>query len=221
VQSEPLPAPATSAPSAPISAQAAPTPTSPAFALKPGAPPADSVTPQPAQKNFSSGVETGTSPGNVPFDAGSYGTEVASAESPSPAAPLPASSEGMPAGQFAWPVQGTVISGFGPSAQGTNNDGVNIAAPKGAPVIAAAGGIVAYTGNEMKGFGNLVLIRHEGGWVTAYAHLERMTVAKDSVVGPGDMIGTVGTTGGIATPQLHFETRKDGTPVDPMTVLKK
>ena len=122
---------------------------------------------------------------------------------------------------FAWPVQGPIVSGFGTKGQGTSNDGINIAAPKGAPVLAAAGGIVVYAGNEMKGFGNLVLIRHEGGWVTAYAHLDRMMVARDTVVAPGDMIGTVGSTGGVASPQLHFETRLEGKPVDPQSVIKK
>lgn len=127
----------------------------------------------------------------------------------------------VPSVAFMWPVQGQIIASFGPKAQGTNNDGINIAAPKGAPVQAAAGGIVVYAGNEMKGFGNLILIRHEGGWVTAYAHLDRMMVARDTVVAPGDMIGTVGSTGGVSTPQLHFETRHDGKPVDPQTVIKK
>lgn len=120
-----------------------------------------------------------------------------------------------------WPVQGPILSGFGAKGQGLNNDGVNIAAPKGAPVLAAGGGIVVYAGNEMKGFGNLVLIRHEGGWVTAYAHLDRMMVVRDTVVAPGEMIGTVGSTGGVTSPQLHFETRLEGKPVDPQTVIKK
>ena len=119
------------------------------------------------------------------------------------------------------PVQGPIISTFGSKGQGTNNDGINIGAPKGSSVVAAAGGIVVYSGNEMKGFGNLILIRHEGGWVTAYAHLERMLVSRDAVVAAGDMIGTVGTTGGVSAPQLHFETRLEGKPVDPQTVLKK
>jgi murein DD-endopeptidase MepM/ murein hydrolase activator NlpD len=159
-----------------------------------------------------------------PVVAGAGGAPETPAASPAAASPTPAAeaSSAAPAssGQFAWPVQGTVISNFG-SNNGVNNDGINIAAPKGAPVMAAAGGIVVYTGNEMKGFGNLVLIRHEGGWVTAYAHLDRVTVAKDSVVAPGDMIGTVGTTGGISSPQLHFETRQEGKPVDPMGMLRK
>jgi murein DD-endopeptidase MepM/ murein hydrolase activator NlpD len=124
------------------------------------------------------------------------------------------------AAQFAWPLQGPILSGFGARDGGVNNDGINIGAPKGASVSAASGGIVVYAG-DMKGFGNLVLIRHEGGWVTAYAHLDRVMVAKDSVVAPGDMIGTVGTTGGVSAPQLHFETRQNGKPVDPKSVIKQ
>ncbi len=120
-----------------------------------------------------------------------------------------------------WPVQGPILSGFGPKGQGLSNDGVNIGAPKGSPVVAAANGVVVYAGNEMKGFGNLVLIRHEGGWVTAYAHLDRMLVTKDSIVAQGDEIGTVGKTGNVGSPQLHFETRFGGKPVDPAGVVKK
>jgi murein DD-endopeptidase MepM/ murein hydrolase activator NlpD len=119
-----------------------------------------------------------------------------------------------------WPVQGPILSGFGPKGPGLNNDGVNIGAPKGAPVVAAAPGTVVYAGDEMKGFGNLVLIRHEGDWVTAYAHLDRVMVKKDSVVAQGDEIGTVGKTGNVSTPQLHFETRQSGKPVDPAGVVK-
>ena len=119
-----------------------------------------------------------------------------------------------------WPVQGPLLSAYGPKGQGVNNDGVNIGAPKGSPVVAAANGIVVYAGNEMKGFGNLVLVRHEGGWVTAYAYLDRVLVAKDAVVAQGDMIGTVGKSGNIATPQLHFETRHNGKAVDPNGVIK-
>ena len=86
--------------------------------------------------------------------------------------------------------------------------------------MAAASGVVVYAGNEMKGFGNLVLIRHEGGWVTAYAYLDRVLVAKDATVAQGDMIGTVGKTGNVSSPQLHFETRHAGKPVDPSGVIK-
>lgn len=119
-----------------------------------------------------------------------------------------------------WPVQGPVLSSFGPKGQGLSNDGLNISAPKGSPVVAAASGIVVYSGNEIKGFGNLVLIRHQGGMVTAYAHLDRAMVNKDTVVAQGDMIGTVGKTGNVPSPQLHFEVRSHGKPVDPEKFLK-
>jgi murein DD-endopeptidase MepM/ murein hydrolase activator NlpD len=140
---------------------------------------------------------------------------------PAPAnKPAPSEEDLSNAPDFVWPVQGPVVSSFGPKGQGLSNDGVNIAAPKGAPVVAAAGGIVVYAGNEMKGFGNLVLIRHEQGWVTAYAHLDRIVVAKDGVVAKGDMIGTVGKTGNVPSPQLHFEVRHESKPLDPASVVK-
>lgn len=143
------------------------------------------------------------------------------AQLPPPEEPAtPASTiEGAP--QFSWPLQGPILSGFGAKdGGGASNDGINIGAPKGASVSAAGGGIVVYAGN-MKGFGNLVLVRHEGGWVTAYAHLDRVMVAKDSVVAPSDMIGTVGQSGGVTAPQLHFETRLNGKSVDPKSVVKQ
>lgn len=137
---------------------------------------------------------------------------------PAPTVTAPASTAAAPA--MVWPVKGPILSGYGPKGNGINNDGVNIGAPKGAPVVAAANGIVVYAGDEMKGFGNLVLIRHEGGWVTAYAHLDRALVAKDAVVAQGDMIGTVGKSGNISSPQLHFEVRHDEKPVDPSGLVK-
>jgi murein DD-endopeptidase MepM/ murein hydrolase activator NlpD len=144
--------------------------------------------------------------------------QVAAAVAPSP--PLASPPADAPTVSFVWPIQGPVLSAYGPKGQGLNNDGVNIGAPKGAPVIAAGSGIVVYAGSEMKGFGNLVLIRHQNGWVTAYAHLDRVLVNKDAVVAQGDMIGTVGKTGGVSAPQLHFETRYQGKPVDPNSVMK-
>ncbi len=119
-----------------------------------------------------------------------------------------------------WPVQGPIVSGYGAKGAGLANDGVNISAPKGSPVVASAPGTVVYAGDEMKGFGNLVLIRHEGDWVTAYAHLDRVLVKKDTVVAQGDEIGTVGKTGNAASPQVHFEVRQGGKAVDPTSVVK-
>ena len=121
--------------------------------------------------------------------------------------------------EFVWPVQGPILSTFGSKGQGLSNDGINIGAPKGAPVVAAAGGMVVYAGNEMKGFGNLILIRHQGGWVTAYAHLDRIIATKDSIVAAGDMIATVGKTGNVPSAQLHFEVRHNGKTVDPSKLI--
>ena len=121
---------------------------------------------------------------------------------------------------FVWPVRGTIVSTFGPKGKGRDNDGVNIAAPLNAPVKAAEDGVVVYADNKMKGFGNLVLIRHENGWVTAYAHLNRILVVRDKSVSKGSVIGTVGTSGGVVSPQLHFETRRDGKPTDPELVVR-
>jgi len=120
---------------------------------------------------------------------------------------------------FIRPVSGATIAGFGATGSGQTNDGLNIAAPAGTPVHAADSGTVIYTGNELAAFGNLVLIRHAGGWVTAYGHLAKIDVAKGSTVVQGQPIGTVGQTGSAPTPQLHFEIRQGAKPVDPAPFL--
>ena len=121
--------------------------------------------------------------------------------------------------KFAWPVQGKVVSNFGPIAKGRNNDGINIKAPLGTPVKAADAGTVAYAGNELRGFGNLILIKHSGGWMTAYAHNDRILVRKGQKVKKGEKISTVGSTGGVSTPQLHFEIRAGKKAVNPKAYL--
>jgi murein DD-endopeptidase MepM/ murein hydrolase activator NlpD len=133
------------------------------------------------------------------------------------AAKTPSASTGN--GQFGWPVQGNVISKFGATADGLRNDGINIAAPAGSPVQAAADGVVAYAGNELRGFGNMVLIRHANGWVTAYAHNQSLTVKKGDQVKRGQTIARVGSTGNVQSPQLHFEIRKGTSAVDPTKYL--
>ncbi|MEM7221723.1 MAG: M23 family metallopeptidase [Pseudomonadota bacterium] len=120
---------------------------------------------------------------------------------------------------FSWPVKGQVILGFGPRGGGQQNDGINIAAPRGTPVRAAENGVVAYTGNELRGFGNLVLIKHRGGWTTAYAHVERILVSRGETVKRGQLIGRVGTSGNVDRPQLHFEVRQGARAVDPVKKL--
>ena len=121
--------------------------------------------------------------------------------------------------RFLWPVEGKIISGFGAKKGGLHNDGVNIAAPAGAEVVAAENGVVAYAGNELRGFGNLLLIRHADGWVTAYAHNEQLLVKQGETVKRGQPIATVGNSGSVSSPQLHFEIRKGTDPVDPLGYL--
>lgn len=120
---------------------------------------------------------------------------------------------------FRWPVRGRVISGFGAKPNGQTNDGVNISVPEGTEIKAAEGGVVAYAGNELKGFGNLVLIRHAGEWVTAYAHASEILVKRGDVVRRGQAIARSGKTGSVTTPQLHFEVRRGASPVDPLDHL--
>ncbi len=120
---------------------------------------------------------------------------------------------------FIWPVRGRVVEGYGAGRNGIQNDGINIAAHAGAPVYAAAGGEVVYVGNELRGYGNLVLIRHEGGFLTAYAHNSVLLVHKGDRVARGQTIGRVGATGEVNEPQLHFEIRRGRSPVDPMQFL--
>lgn len=121
--------------------------------------------------------------------------------------------------QFAWPLRGRVISEFGSKLSGERNDGINIAATLGEPIHAAANGTVTYAGDGLKGYGNLVLIRHAEGYVTAYAHADTLTVAKGDIVSQGQVIGYAGQTGGATEPQLHFEIRHGATPVNPRSLL--
>jgi murein DD-endopeptidase MepM/ murein hydrolase activator NlpD len=120
---------------------------------------------------------------------------------------------------FRWPVRGRIVTAFGPKPNGQQNDGINIAVPEGTPIKAAEEGEVAYAGNELKGYGNLVLLRHPNGFVTAYAHASELMVKRGDKVKRGQVIGKSGRTGAINSPQLHFEIRKGSTPVDPTPYL--
>ncbi len=130
--------------------------------------------------------------------------------------PVPPTANGL---GFLWPTQGRVIAEYGPQGDGRHNDGINIAAPRGAPVVAAERGEVVYAGSELKGFGNLLLIRHENGWVTAYAHNSSLLVSKGERVSRGQVIARVGRSGNVDRPQLHFEIRKGSRAVDPRELL--
>ena len=136
-------------------------------------------------------------------------------EPASPSTRLSATPAARSPSPFAWPVSGPVISGFGPKPGGLHNDGINIAVAEGTPITASAPGEVVYAGNQLRGFGNLVLIRHAGGWVTAYAHASVLWVETGARVAQGQRIGAVGQTGSVSSPQLHFQIREDAVPVDP------
>ena len=127
----------------------------------------------------------------------------------------------MTSSKFRWPVKGRVISQFGSKPGGGRNDGINIAVPEGTSVKAAENGVVAYAGNELKGYGNLILVRHQNNWVTAYAHNKELFVRRGDTVKRGQIIAKAGKTGSVTTPQLHFEIRKGAQAVDPYKYLTR
>jgi murein DD-endopeptidase MepM/ murein hydrolase activator NlpD len=120
---------------------------------------------------------------------------------------------------FRWPVRGKVITSYGAKTNGKANDGINLAVPEGTPVKAAEDGVVAYSGNELKGYGNLVLVRHSNGYVTAYAHASELMVKRGDTIKRGQIIAKSGQSGEVGSPQLHFEIRKGSSPVDPLQFL--
>jgi murein DD-endopeptidase MepM/ murein hydrolase activator NlpD len=120
---------------------------------------------------------------------------------------------------FRWPVRGRVIAAYGAKTSGKQNDGINVAVPEGTPVKAAEDGVVTYSGNELKGYGNLVLVKHSNGYVTAYAHASELMVKRGDTIKRGQIIAKAGQTGEVSSPQLHFEIRQGATPVDPSKFL--
>jgi len=152
----------------------------------------------------------GTSQGEAPRSAAPSGEPTPLAKSVSvPATPPP---------RMSWPVNGKIVSAYGTSG-GQKNDGIDIAAAKGTPVKAAEGGKVVYAGGEVAKMGNLLLIEHPGGYITAYGNNEELLAKKGDTVKKGQVIAKVGNSGGSANPQLHFEVRRSGKTIDPTTVL--
>lgn len=196
---------ASAAPQAPVSVSSLPPPGSSAPAPAAAAPAAAVPVPVPAV----------SAPAPVPAPAApiSNPTQTASLP-PTPLPEPPKSGKG-----FIWPLKGEVIAEYGTTSKGQHNDGINIAAPRGTAVMAAESGVVAYAGNELRGFGNLLLIKHEGGWMTAYAHNDTLLVKRGDLVRRGQKIAKVGDSGGVSQPQLHFEVRQGTRAVDPATVL--
>ncbi len=145
-------------------------------------------------------------------------TKPAEAAPPVPVATRKKTAMLAPDRPFEWPVEGKVVSTFGAGGDGARNDGINIAAEPGTPIHAAAAGTVTYAA-RLKGYGNLVLIRHGNGYITAYAHAQSLLVAPGDRVDRGDVIGLSGRSGDVANPQLHFEIREGTKPVDPRPLL--
>jgi len=137
--------------------------------------------------------------------------------SPAPSAPPPPPARS--GSRFVWPVDGEIVSKFGPAGKGLHNDGINIAVREGAEVRAAENGVVAYSGNELQGFGNLLLIKHADGWMTAYAHNKELLVKRGDEVRRGQIISRAGQSGNVRSPQLHFELRRGTRAVDPIKYL--
>ncbi|MFC3440939.1 peptidoglycan DD-metalloendopeptidase family protein [Sphingobium rhizovicinum] len=132
---------------------------------------------------------------------------------------LPAAQPGRFSGSFAWPLKGAILSRFGPGDSGAKNNGIDIAAPIGTPIRAAADGVVAYAGDRIAVFGGLVLLNHGDSWVSAYGHASRIDVVRGQKVTKGQVIGLTGDTGYASKPKLHFELRKDRVPVNPLGQL--
>jgi murein DD-endopeptidase MepM/ murein hydrolase activator NlpD len=143
----------------------------------------------------------------------------AKVEEPAAESPVKAAEATGALPTFRWPVRGKVITSYGAKTNGKSNDGINLAVPEGTPVKAAEDGVVAYSGNELKGYGNLVLVRHANGYVTAYAHASELLVKRGDTIKRGQVIAKSGQSGEVGSPQLHFEIRKGSTPVDPLQFL--
>ena len=146
--------------------------------------------------------------------------EVASVKPQEPKSKITAQTPKRSSAKFLTPVDGPIISKYGPKENGLHNDGINIRAAQGSPVVAAENGVVVYAGNELKGSGNLILIRHEGRWMTAYAHMDNIMIRRGDVIKRGQTIGTVGTTGSVDSPQLHFEVRRGTEAINPKQYLE-
>ena len=121
---------------------------------------------------------------------------------------------------FTWPVKGKIVSSFGTKSNGLYNDGINISATKGANFKATEDGVVAYVGNELRGYGTIILIKHDDNWISAYAHCDTTNVSRGDMVSKGQVIGTVGDSGNVTSPQLYFSLRKGREAVDPTKYLK-
>lgn len=214
----------------PATATAAPTPPAPPPTAKimPDVIPLDGSPPKEAAAAAPAPGPATLTPPQPERQPAAGSAPVVAARNPAAALPLPGEDSNRQAsaapapvtgGRFPWPVRGRIVGNYGNTPGGGHNDGINIAAPLGTPVRAVDAGTVAYAGNEVKGYGNIVLIKHANGLISAYAHLDDVTVKAGETIAAGQVIAKVGETGGVPQPQLHFELRRGKTPVDPREFL--
>jgi murein DD-endopeptidase MepM/ murein hydrolase activator NlpD len=123
-------------------------------------------------------------------------------------------------GKYRWPVRGQVIASYGANVNGNRNDGIDISVPQGTPIKAAENGVVIYAGNGLKELGNTVLVRHDDGTVTVYGNADTLSVTRGQKIQRGQTVAVSGMSGDVKQPQVHFEVRKDASPVNPMTFLE-
>lgn len=164
-------------------------------------------------------AQTAPATNSMPVQKANLASATATPPEAEPSSPVKAAEATGALPTFRWPVRGRVITGYGAKTNGKQNDGINVAVPEGTPVKAAEDGVVAYAGSELKGYGNLVLIRHSNGYVTAYAHASELNVKRGDTIKRGQVIGKAGQSGDVNSPQLHFEIRKGSSPVDPLQYL--
>lgn len=215
-----VPGAAGSAPAQPLQ-QVAVAP--PAASSQPYSPPPSNSVASDIPSSYQPTIINGSQPGpgtNYTQVATRNTNDVATAGLTSPAQSQPRQSVAS-SDKLRWPVSGRIISGFGQRSDGTHNDGINMSVPLGTQVHAAEGGTVAYAGSELKGYGNLILLRHDNGWVTAYAHNDQLMVKRGDKVQRGQVISTAGRSGSVDQPQVHFELRQGSKPVDPVPFLER
>lgn len=222
-----LPAPASAPATMPAPVAPAPAPKKPVIA----APAAPASPPSPAPTPSSGAIEQRAEAFKLDIDDIVTGGEPALASTAKPVTPTPSPARTLPPtavvaapsgpflGGFGWPVTGKLLRPFGDLGNGRRNDGINIAAPHGTPILAAADGVVAYVGTDVAIYGGLVLLRHADGWITAYGHAEKLLVKRGQSVRKGQPIASVAEAGLDEQDQLHFQIRQGRTPVDPLTRL--
>jgi len=187
-------------------------------AVAPAVPPANVAAAQPAAGLVPPATKMAAAAGG-PQQSARLAQATTKIDEPSAEAPVKAADATGALPTFRWPVRGKVITSYGAKTNGKANDGINLAVPEGTPVKAAEDGVVAYSGNELKGYGNLVLVRHSNGYVTAYAHASELLVRRGDTIKRGQIIAKSGQSGEVGSPQLHFEIRKGSSPVDPLQFL--